>query len=217
MKFAIKFLFIIPTLLLTHASASAADNLLFNPGFEEKLEGWDAYLPGAAKNEPLEFGTESEDTHEGTHAARMKSTGPIRWALVSKRSIKGIQPGEKFRVAGWVRFSPSARMEQNLPAAYLSFNFADAEWNTLGKDEPGGAANFIGLRNGVARWDMLNKLQPENLPAKWTMISAVVVSPPKSVYMSVKLNVWGVQGTVYWDDISVERVDVSTQLTEVLK
>jgi hypothetical protein len=200
--------------LLGLAPQCLAENLVNNPGFEEKLAGWDAYRPGPAENEALEFGSDSKDPHEGAYAARMESTAPVRWALVSKRSIP-VEPGEKLRVEGWVRCDAGAELEPNLPGVYISWQFSDKDWINLGMEEPEGPANFIGLWDGVARWDMLKELQPAELPGKWTKISAVVEAPPNAAYLSsLGGAVWGVKGVVYWDDFSVERVDAATPLTE---
>ena len=203
------------TVLLGLVPHCLAENLVSNAGFEQEFEGWKVFLPGNAEYEPLVCEIVSSNPHEGASAVVMNSTVPLRWALTMKDPIS-VEPGDKFRIEAWVRVDPNATIEPKLPGLYASYWFADSAWEQIGKEDPSSPGTFFGLWDGMARWDDLKNLAPDKLPGKWTKISAVVQAPPDAKLLKFSINVWGITGKVYWDDISVERVDAFTLVTKTL-
>ena len=72
-------------LLLATAAAlpsARAENLVANPGFEERLSGWNVFIPSdAAANAPQATIEESDRAHGGNFAARFQASTASRFAF----------------------------------------------------------------------------------------------------------------------------------------
>jgi len=196
-----------------------ADNLLKDPGFELENSAWRRFIPGSDyfQNSPETKVDAScldgSDPHSGSVAAVMESDSK-RWALTAS-NIR-LDGGLKYRVEAWLKYAPGSTVQMNMPGAYVGVAFYSYDWEEL-CTQPPYTRTFFGLPEGVVDWQGRKLLFPENPPEKWTKVSAVFQAPPDSAYLNVGLCVHGLEGKVFWDDVSVEEVDSSTPVTAELK
>jgi hypothetical protein len=205
-------LLITATALLGLVPHCLANNLVANPGFEKLKADWKTFEP---EGEMMEWGIDDSDPHSGGASAIIQSTSPARRALIQERAF-GVYAGKRYRIEAWVKFSPNSTVAPGLPGFYMSTTFSDSLWESLSKNPPYNRI-FFGLPNGVVDWEGRKLLKPEILPEQWTQVSAVVEAPPDSKWMQLALTIHGFEGDLFLDDISVEKVDESTPLTESLR
>ena len=199
------------TALLGLVPYSLANNLVANPGFEKLQASWSPFAP---EDDIKDWAIDDSEPHSGGAAAIIRSISPARWALVS--GLIGVYAGKKYQVEAWVRVSPNSTVAPGLPGFYVGTTFMDSSWESLSKNPPYNRI-FFGLPNGIVDWESRKLLQQVKLPEQWTKVSAVVEAPPEAKYMQVALTLHGFEGDIFLDDISVEKVDESTPLTESLR
>jgi hypothetical protein len=186
-----------------------ADNLVPNPGFESGDDGWQIFVPAASKEASPGFLVVSENPHTGANCAKLSATAPDRYAISSKSSIP-VTAGEKYRLSAWVRFSDSVPTQPGAPAAYIRAGLFASP--TEDNPDPKGHMH-IGLDGTMARNTEVGKLAVSKLPVSWQKIEGVIEIPQGVTLLGVSLFVHGFAGSVYWDDVSVEKVPASTAVS----
>lgn len=108
-------LLILGLALFLTTSASAADNLLVNPGFEEGLTGWDNWMPD---NNSIE--TTAENVNSGSKSIALK---PMSWSGAGfGQSIAGFKAGETYTLSASAKIFGVLGDSQ----ADIFFDFKDA-------------------------------------------------------------------------------------------
>jgi len=96
------------------SSASAQDDLVMNPGFEEPgVEGahqWTFYLTapedaGDKANTQGRVKQDAENPHSGEYSLHIEGDGPS-WAGVYQ-VVEGLQPGAEYKLTAWARANSS--------------------------------------------------------------------------------------------------------------
>lgn len=195
--------------LSLHASficTATAD--LTNTGFEQGTENWASFVPDEAKDAETSFTVVSENPHSGSRVAKLTSTKFARHGCTpagSQATLK-VTPGERYRITAWVRADADAKPQDNTPGVLVRLALQGPDK----KDAPGGHY-YAGLNNWIAR----DRQPPASklLPTEWSKIESVFQIPDDAAYMSLTLFAWRVQGSVYFDDVSLEKVSGDTPIT----
>jgi len=185
-----------------------AGNVVSNPGFEDGKEKWGLFVPKDGEGMIDGFQISNEAPHSGVSSALMKLTGPGRCAL--NANLIPVQPGERYRLTAWVKFSGNSVLTQGMPGAFIRATLMES----AGKDIADPRRHMhIGLSGKMARVDNVAKLAVSELPKQWTKIEGVIEIPAGTTIMGPALFVQGVTGDVSWDDVSVEAVPANTPLS----
>ena len=91
-------------LVLSAASAAAADNLVINGGFESGLTGWRPLWSRQAEAGSL--GLDRQTAHQGVNAARIDHRGAEDWSFEPDLRVP-VQPGDIFELQAWIRLEGS--------------------------------------------------------------------------------------------------------------
>ncbi len=179
-----------------------AQNLISNPGFETNTTGWGMFAPKEAKDK-CHISAVTEAPHTGGACLKMESDAIARFAA----SPKGfrVQPKERYQVTAWVR--GTAEIKSGEPGFLIRLTLSKA-----GNDAPGGHL-YIGLDSRVSHGTPPGFSKP--VPAQWTKIEAVVEIPDEVETVGPGLFVWNAKGTVYVDDVAIEKVPATTALSSM--
>lgn len=186
-----------------------ADNLISNPGFESDQSGWGLFVPGDSRDKECSFLLSGSLAHSGSACAEISSGDFARFGLGYKGSIP-VTPGGRYRVSAWVKAAPGSEVKAGTSGMVIRFTLQQGRQEAFG-----GPKIFIGLNGKV-------DLAPEGditalataLPTEWTKVEAVVEIPAEGVdNMGLGLFGWYTKGSIFIDDISVEKVSGTTALS----
>lgn len=190
-----------------------AANLVENADFEAGEEGWSLMVPPESDGlvDPLNYSTDIH--HEGSTSAATTSNGPARYALCPKKAIE-VKPGQRYRLTAWVYFADDALLERAAPGAYIRGTVLNESKSDV-KTPP--EHLHIGLKGDVVNSGaFINELNITELPKGWQKIEGVIEIPEGVSFLAPHLFVHGAVGTVYWDDVKVEKVPSTIPLSRVI-
>ena len=196
-------------LCLTGGAASAQQNLIRNPGFEEGLTSWGAFVPATTPREDCKWELSSEQPHGGAKCLRLQSLKPERFAM--NANMLQVQAGQRYKVSAWVRVPAGFAVAPGTPGVLVRVDFPSKD-NTFWKD-----LVLVTLGDKVALVPNISKLANSKLPAEWTRMSGVFQIPEGVTQMNVELFMWSGVGDSYWDDIELVQVDAATPLSPLPK
>ncbi len=183
-----------PAALALLLSASlAAGNLLENPGFEQNASRWDFFVPESAGDHGNTFVVVPAEGVGGGAAARLTSTVVSRCGLAQKN----------IPVTGWTRYRVTFWFKADRGVEYKNGPIVRLNFRSAGDDSD--TDYYVGLGGHTAS-DYKEVKRPNWLPTAWEKVEAVVESPVNAKALSLCFFAWGMNGSVYFDDLSVEAV-----------
>ena len=194
-------------------NVARAQNIIQNPGFELDKTGWGLFVPEESQPKNCQFVLSSKNAHSGSNGAEISSDDFARYSLTVNAPIP-IKSGERYRVSLWVKAGPGAEVKEGTPGCVLRLVLRNGN-----SDTTGGGAIFIGM-NGKVTVRPNENLSPLStpVPKDWTKVEAVVEIPVFTDgvdNMVMGLFGWYTKGTIYVDDVSVEKVSETTPVSPV--
>jgi hypothetical protein len=180
-------------LAFTCALSLPAKNVLENPGFDHGASSWDFFIPESSKDHGNTFSIAPAEGMNGGPAAQVRSPVNSRCGIGQKN----------IPITGWTRYKVTfwVKAEEGIEYKYgpvLRLNFRSPA-------DEGDTDYYVGLGGQVAT-DIKQIKRPDLLPTAWEKVEAVVESPINAKFLSLCFFSWGVQGAVYFDDLSVEPI-----------
>ena len=161
-------------LALTARAAPLADALP-NPGFEEPQLGWSLWPADSATTAVAEAGM----AHSGRQSLHLRATASDD-RLFPNASVQGLQDGAVYRVAFFVRRSPSVPREA-----------VTVHWNTRGADPKAPAQR-------------LHPMMPEwQTEGEWERFSGLFQLPAHTASVQFCLGLQNASGDVWLDDVTI--------------
>lgn len=189
---------------------AAADNLVSNPGFESGTAGWDLFVPADSKDKVQPLAVVGDNPHSGSACAVGSADGFARYGICTPKTGIPVAPGDRYRIQAWVRFGSDSATKDGWPQAYVRATLMKGP--DQGSTDPLGHIH-VGLNGETSRNATLWKLSPREQSKEWRKIEGVIEIPPDTALIIPVLFVQGVNGKVYWDDVSMEKVPSDTPLT----
>jgi hypothetical protein len=193
--------------LCVTASGIHAQNLFTNGDFEIGTEGWAAFVPDEAKPNDCKVEVSGENPHEG-QSLRLSCSGASRFAATTV--IKGTDwvPGDRYRVSLWARAGEDFLPAQGTRGFMIRIGFFSdpVAWTPAS----GGSFHLMtGNHTSVGGTPTAD----EELPKKWTKMEGVFEIPADTAMVNAALFIWKGTGSVYVDDLVLEKVDATTPLS----
>ena len=205
--------FLVPVAMFCCVSAQAqtqTTNILNNPGFETGTEeGWVAWIPSDSKPENCHHAISNENPHSGTACLKLTADDFSRFCVGPKQTMT-VQGGERYRIGFWIRGNAVTAPNATGFAARLSVSPVVPGLNGKGMD-----LVYIGF-DGVRMHSVSAPVTATTIPTQWTHVSGVIEIPAGADKMTLGLFVIQAKGDVYLDDVSVEKVDAKTPLSEII-
>lgn len=174
-----------------------AGNLLENPGFEQNASRWDFFIPESSRDHDNEFMVVPAEGVGGSAAAKLTSTVVSRCGLAQKNIP--VTGWTRYRVTFWFKAAKGVEYKHG-PIVRLNFRSSGEESDT---------DFYVGLGGHTAS-DYKEVKRPNWLPTTWEKVEAVVESPVNAKALSLCFFSWGMKGSVYFDDLAVEKVAPET-------
>jgi hypothetical protein len=168
-----------------------AENILDNPGLDLGASRWDFFVPDASKEHGNTFTISPSEGMDGGAAAKLTSTVFSRHGIAQKN----------IPVTGWTRYRVSFWFKADKDVEYKNGPIVRLNFRSSGND--GDTDFYVGLGGSVA-FDYKQIKRPNWLPTSWEKVEAVVESPMNAKALSLCFFSWGIKGSVYFDDLSVE-------------
>jgi RHS repeat-associated protein len=126
--------------------AAAGIDDIFNPGFEQGLEGWRTWAGDSSGSEQVI--TDATRAHSGKNYLQLSSTTA---QVVAENQVAAVNPGDQLTFGGWVYLEPGSAT-----GGYVGWNIGvlDANGNALAYD---GAAN---VTSGAWTYQSVNYTVP---------------------------------------------------------
>jgi lysophospholipase L1-like esterase len=183
-----------------------ADNVVYNPSFEEgggrgMPLGWGYYLPAVPQNNPLQlvrgdgaiFSIDTTTAKDGVRSICISSQDPVRCSLSQNLPLK---PGQTVKVTVWMK------------------------GENLDTGDNRGACVRLGFVTRAGA-DLLSKIGRSNLYLRskqstfdWTQMSGEVVIPEGTETVALECYLWQSRGTAWFDAIDVELTGVAGEAPE---
>ena len=184
---------------LSLAAAASAQNQILNGGFEDLENDWRAFIPPENIDHHLRFTVVEQGAHSGLRVARLESPDTISRFGVSNLSLIEVAEGERYRLSAWYRAEPGAILADWAPGLVLRATF-------FGPDKKPAAQNMHVGPGGAVSASPGREIREPSLSEAWTRVSAVITIPKGVTRMHLNLFLWGMQGTLFVDDVMVESV-----------
>ncbi len=181
----------------------SAQELVGNGGFETGITGWSLFVPDESKGKNCRFDVVSDAPHSGTNCVRLQSDDFARFGIGTTGFP--VQPGDHYHISAWIRADAAAQVRPKAPGFIIRLNLRQ------GTGEAAGGHLFIGPGNVVSRENPADS--SAGLPKDWTLVEAVVEIPPGVDSVLPSIFSWWVNGTLFVDDFSIQKVDPSTPVT----
>ena len=194
-------------IFLAAAAGVQAQNLVTNGNFELGTKGWAPFIPDDAKPNECKVEVSTKNPHEGQSLC-LSCNAVSRFAATTV--IKDVEtvPGDRYRISLWVRAGDDFQPAAGTPGfmARVTFFSDPKTW------APADGGNFhlaIGNRTAIGS----PPSSVEELPKTWTKTEGVFEIPPNTAFMNIALYVLKGTGSVFIDDIVMEKVDSTTPLS----
>ena len=197
----------------------AGDNLIPNPGFEGGQDPWILYVSG---NTPgCEIATSATTPQAGAACVEMKSGTAASFSispqvLANSQKVAAINTGDRWKLAFWIRASDDAETKAS-PGFFVRFPLLK-DWKKLP------SVLFVGLNGACAVRESAGPLDipqiASDLPDKWKKVEAVFEAPADLGANQLgrpEFYARGLAGSVFLDEISLERVGGDTPLSPATK
>ncbi len=185
-----------------------AQNLISNGDFELGTKGWAAFVPDDAKPNDCKVEVSGEDPHEG-QSLRLSCSGVSRFAATTV--IKGTEwvPGDRYRVSLWARAGEDFVRTPGTQGFMIRMGFFSdpVAWT------PVAGGNFH-LMTGNHTSVGSAPAGGEDLPKAWTKMEGVFEIPADTAMVNAALFICKGTGSVYVDDLVLEKVDATTPLSQ---
>ena len=194
-------------ILFASASGLRAQNLVTNGDFELGVKGWFPFVPGDVKSNDCAIEA-SSDNPRGMQSHRMSCKAFSRFAATTV--IKDIEPvpGDRYRLSLWVRAGDDFEVAQGTPGFFVRVTFFSDPKTWAAAD----GGNFhLSMGNHTSIGNAPASAEP--LPKEWTKIEGVFEIPPKTAFMNIATFFYKAEGSVFVDDVVLEKVDNSTPLS----
>ncbi|MFA6961595.1 MAG: hypothetical protein WC205_12645 [Opitutaceae bacterium] len=208
--------FLAPILTLSAAAVAPGVNRIANPGFELGDTNWSSFVPGESKDKGCTFTISAVNPHSGKACGELKSAEYARYSA-GPRTVDGgpILAGQRCRLTFWIRADT-----QTLTRSAPGFLVRMILWGEDGKQLPGDEAIFVGVNGQVTTQSMAQRMDlsaySELLPVKWTKVEVVLEVPDNLGPCKLgrpEFFAHYTLGSVFIDDISLERVPATVPLT----
>lgn len=193
--------------LCSTATFVRAENLIPNGDFELGTKGWAAFVPDDAKPNDCKVEVSGEAPHEG-QSLRLSCGGVSRFAATTV--IKGTDwvPGDRYRVSLWARAGEDFQPAPGTPGFMIRMGFFSdpVAWTAAG------GGNFhlaVGNKTSISGVPT----DVEVLPKAWTKMEGVFEIPPDTAMVNAALFICKGTGSVFVDDLVLEKVDAGTPLS----
>ncbi len=190
-----------------------AENEIINPGFEQDAAAWNLQVAKQDEGKGIEMSVVAEAPRAGgTGEKCLKLSSPLetRYSAAPGTRLKGVEPGEHYRISAWIKPGDSFACK---PGA-LGFYIRATLFTAPGKDAPGGHLFFLpGEKVIYGRLPAGSDAQP--LPAGWSQVVALFEIPPETKLMALNFFVEGASGPLYLDDVALDKVAATIPLTPV--
>ena len=201
----------LPLLAVSCITAQAQTPLTpANPGFENGAEeGWSMWVPSDSKEVNCHRALSKENPHSGAACLKLTADQFSRFSVSPKQTFS-VQSGERYRISFWIR--GMAEIAANNPGFIARI--------TLSPTSPGIGGNGTDLYNLSLDGKLKVNGVPSytsGIPSLWTRVSSVIGIPDGVNKMSLGLFMVQAKGDVFLDDVSVEKVDSNTPLSEIDK
>lgn len=201
------FLCLCLALLCAAASGLQAQNLFANGDFEIGTKGWAPFVPDDSKPNDCKIEVSSENPHEG-QSLRLSCNGTSRFAATTV--IKGMDwvPGDRYRVSLWARAGDDFQPTPGTPGFMIRIGFYSdpTSW------APADGGNFhLTMGNQTSLGGAPTRA--EELPKTWTKMEGVLEIPPNTAMVNTAIFICKGTGSVYVDDLVLEKVDNTTPLS----
>ncbi|PAW80110.1 MAG: hypothetical protein B9S32_01900 [Verrucomicrobia bacterium Tous-C9LFEB] len=201
--------------LITLANGYATNEVL-NPGFESGKVEWYLFVPPESQEKSCQYNLSNRESHSGKTCAEISSEDFARFGLSYKRRLF-VNSGERYRIIAWIKADSGAAVKNSTQGFLIRFVL------TQGKaDAPKSPAIFIGLNGNVTIESLIDGTKLRGLaaplPTEWTKVEAVVEIPVvKEGVDGMQMSLCGqnTRGTLWIDDVSIEKVSESTPLSPV--
>jgi hypothetical protein len=184
----------------------AADNLLANGNFESDLNGWELFIGPEFREVGANATAEAklDSGSNGSAAAVLTTDIPIRYGLTATRKdLIAVDAGARYKISGKVKVAEDAELRAARAAIYI--RLALMESPTKPTQDPKGNIH-VGLNGQVVRTPDWTQLISSEVTNDWQTIEAEVEIPDGQSFVAVGLFSDHVKGTVYWDDIVLEKI-----------
>jgi hypothetical protein len=200
-----------PIAVLSCATLQAqTSNLVNNPGFETSIEeSWGSWVAPESKTENCRYAISNENPHSGTACMKLTADDFSRFCVGPKQSYE-VQAGERYRIGFWIRGNAETAPKASGFAVRLTVSPV-----VPGLDGSGHDLVYIGLDGKVK----INSapVSATTIPSQWTHVSGVIAIPDGVNKITFGLFMIQARGDVCLDDVSVEKVDASTPLSEIVQ
>jgi hypothetical protein len=174
-----------------------------NGSFEEGLTNWTPFIPGDSKDKNCRFTISHDSPHTGASCGLMQADSFARFGL-SPTNIS-IQSGGRYRIGVWLRGGPDLQFQAGTAGIIVRLSFYQKRRNSSA------GPLFLTLNNELTREGPATDLSL--IPKQWIHIEGVVDTPADADAIGPVLFFWYAKGSLYVDDLTIEKVDASVPLT----
>ncbi len=170
----------------------AAENLLKDGSFELG-KNWRLFVPTGSESHMVDFEYVKGGLN-GSTAGRLSAQEITRAGLANTRFA--VIPGERYKVTFHYKAEPNGVTQRGRPGVAFRINSIDANKTVM-------APIFI-LVDGTVVPSIDGLQSAPVLATEWTKVEATVVAPPGVATFDINLFLWGYQGAVLFDNVSLE-------------
>lgn len=196
-------------LVLAGALAGMACGVTASPGKARVLDfetasaqTWTEFIPEESKGDGCLVVHDMTVARSGNGSARLHSEKESRFGIRFRGAAFPVSAGERYRLTAWVRVDFSFVTTQGTPGVVGRFTLYDKSGSDLS-----GGHRYVDVAGDVreAAESMTSLPLP---PDEWVYVSGELVVPDDCAALLPMIFVWKGSGTVWVDDVRLERVDV---------
>ncbi len=177
---------------LISTGLSASDNFIRDSSFELG-KGWNLFIPPESKSHGVKFEYVAGGIN-GSRAGRLSSDEVTRAALSNTRFA--VVPGERYQISFSYKAEPNGVVATGQPGLVIRVNLLDNNKVTL--------SPIYVLYDGKVVPAVKTFPTPAKLATEWTKVEAIVDAPMGVSTFDINLFLWGYQGAILFDDISMQ-------------
>jgi len=200
----------IPLLALSCITSQAQTPIpLNNSGFENGAEeGWSIWVPSDSKEVNCHRALSNENPHSVAACLKLTADEISRFCVGPKQGFS-VQAGERCRIGFWIR--GKAEVAPGSPGFLARIQLSPVN---SGNGTAGNGLYHLGL-DGKVKVGVAANYSP-GIPAQWTHVSGTIEIPEGVTKMGFGLFMVQAKGEAFLDDVSLEKMDASAPLSEVI-